>query len=225
MAAAFDNGAKSFLTLSEVLSWLAFGVELDGRACLDRIINAASSGGASEAVAKMDDAILAFYEAAIAGRITCVGRLHDDASRQTPAFTKPIDPLAFHDFTFVDLIENCLGLGKNVPFDQDYEFSACIAFRHHQQHYADVQVDAKSVRTLGKSLKPREPQNPRLADPQLTRWWATLAEQAVAMTEAELLASIRSTYPDKFISRDRVRELMRPRKTGKKPFSDKMSAK
>lgn len=216
---------RSFLTLSEALSYLAFGVELDGRACLERILYSGLPGGREEAAALMNDSILALIQAAISGKLVFIGRFRNDTSKETLSLTQTIDPLAFHDFSAVDLVGNCLGPGNTLEFDEHYEFDACIVWQNHQQHYADVQVDAKSLRSLGNSLKLQEPKKTRLPDPQLNRWWARVAAQAATMTGAELLKAVRLQYPNNSISRNRVRVLMGPRKRGKKPFGGKIPAK
>lgn len=55
-----------------------------------------------------------------------------------------------------------------------------------------------------------------LSQADLNRWWEKKAAVRDALSEAELISLARSAHPNHFISRDRIRELMGPRKRGPK---------
>jgi hypothetical protein len=55
-----------------------------------------------------------------------------------------------------------------------------------------------------------------LSQSDLSRWWDKKEAVRDALTEAELIALVRAAHPNHFISRDRIRELMGPRKRGPK---------
>ncbi|MGI8943179.1 MAG: hypothetical protein ACR2FJ_02900 [Qipengyuania sp.] len=60
------------------------------------------------------------------------------------------------------------------------------------------------------------PTKPPLSQSNLDLWWDKKAAVRESLSEAELLALVRGAYPNNFISRDRIRELMGPRKRGPK---------
>lgn len=60
------------------------------------------------------------------------------------------------------------------------------------------------------------PTMPPLSQANLEIWWNKKIAIREALSEAELLALVREAHPNNFISRDRVRELMGPRKRGPK---------
>lgn len=55
-----------------------------------------------------------------------------------------------------------------------------------------------------------------LSDAELDRWWESRAKVRDHLTKDELLTLVRAKYPDRHISRDRIRDLAGPRKTGPK---------
>lgn len=55
-----------------------------------------------------------------------------------------------------------------------------------------------------------------LSQSNLDLWWNKKAAVRESLSEAELLALVRGAHPNNFISRDRIRELMGPRKRGPK---------
>lgn len=57
---------------------------------------------------------------------------------------------------------------------------------------------------------------PDLSSAELDRWWTSMAGAREALSQDQLLLLIRDKYPDKFIARDRIRELSSGRKPGKK---------
>lgn len=64
-----------------------------------------------------------------------------------------------------------------------------------------------------------------LSDSDLKTWWRSKTKVRDLLTKDELLALVRAKFPDNHISRDRVRDLIGPRKQGPKPIRDKPTAK
>lgn len=57
---------------------------------------------------------------------------------------------------------------------------------------------------------------PPLSQASLERWWSKKEAIRESLSEAELMVLVRAAHPDHFISRERVREIMGPRKRGPK---------
>lgn len=72
---------------------------------------------------------------------------------------------------------------------------------------------------------PRKPAVVSVADAPLRGWWQRLGNRSEAMTQGELLAAARAAFPQKHVSRQRIRDLTGPRKTGPKPIRRKDAAK
>jgi len=57
---------------------------------------------------------------------------------------------------------------------------------------------------------------PNLSEADLQRWWQSKVKVRDDLTKDELLALVRAKFPDHHTSRDRIRDLAGPRKTGPK---------
>lgn len=75
-----------------------------------------------------------------------------------------------------------------------------------------------------RGAKPPLIRNPPLSDTALNKWWESLADVRDSLSETALQSKIREKYPNKFVSRDRLRKLIGSRKRGPKPFRGKSSA-
>lgn len=60
---------------------------------------------------------------------------------------------------------------------------------------------------------------PPLSNAELQKWWAEKSKVRDSLTKEELLTLVRAKFPDKHISRERVRDLAGARKRGPKGFS------
>jgi hypothetical protein len=81
--------------------------------------------------------------------------------------------------------------------------------------------DSLAALAPSRSSNDSDPDNPDsakspLSQAELERWWHKKEAVRDALSEAELMALARAAHPDHFISRDRIRELMGPRKRGPK---------
>ena len=66
---------------------------------------------------------------------------------------------------------------------------------------------------------------PPISQSELAKWWHSKADARDFLSQDELVTLVRAKYPDKAISRDRVRELIGTRKRGPKPIRGDLSAK
>ena len=73
-------------------------------------------------------------------------------------------------------------------------------------------------------MKPTRPALPRLSEAALNDWWKRLGDDQRESSHGALLELCRANFPDKSISRQRVRELSPHRKRGPKPISGKVPA-
>lgn len=91
---------------------------------------------------------------------------------------------------------------------------------------AKVQFEHKDVQAGApkRASKPRST-SPSLPQADLNAWWESLGPTRADMTEDELLTDVHRQHPRNSISRDRIRELMGPRKRGRKPGFQSKSRK
>ena len=110
-----------------------------------------------------------------------------------------------------DRDEYCQAQAKGVAFARDALSDA-------------IELAARSKPTtislpavLSEPTKVTTDEKPPLSEADLQKWWTKRAAIREGLTQDELLALIRVAYPDKHISRERVRVLTGERKRGPKP--------
>ena len=105
-------------------------------------------------------------------------------------------------------------------------FQSIIMRERYPDEYAD-QARSEPVETLDtvEAIEPfPKPLQPPLSDAHLKEWWKRLSPEGQAEPQDDLLAMCRAAFPDRHISRQRIRDLTGPRKRGKKPISGKATA-
>ena len=92
---------------------------------------------------------------------------------------------------------------------------------HLQKSSLEIIIARKELyKVSGKAARPTP-----LSQSDLKKWWQSIAHVREFISEEQLLSKGRDNFPQHFISRDRLRELMGPRKRGPKPIRGKSSAK
>lgn len=83
-------------------------------------------------------------------------------------------------------------------------------------HFLKSTIISQSNPTSGDTTAPEH--RPDLSNAELERWWDSMAGARDSLSQDQLLLLIRDKHPDKFIARDRIRDLSSGRKPGKKPL-------
>lgn len=134
-----------------------------------------------------------------------------------------------------------VGLGKYLPFNDWHSdlkgrplwvkiedwlvFQAIIMRKRYSEEYAAPAEPApiETVDTLANEPLSKPSRVP-LSEAHLKDWWKCLGPEGQAEPQDDLLAMCRAAFPDRYISRERIRRLTGPRKRGRKPFSGKATA-
>lgn len=103
-----------FVTLSEALTWIAFGFALD-RDSLDRAI----SGHAFDPQAKLSAAIAKLAVRASGGQIAMRGKyVESHSTDENKVLTEPIDPVRFENFAQFDILYDGLRYGTGLTWEK-----------------------------------------------------------------------------------------------------------
>lgn len=102
---------EPYLTLSEALSWIAFGYAV-GREPLYRAHWEGSFGDPAAYQLKLSNAVSAFVSKAAGGDIDILGRLTSDLGQER--VTRRLEPPQFLDFAQFDVECDCLRLGSGL---------------------------------------------------------------------------------------------------------------
>lgn len=184
-----------FVTLSEALSWIAFGVALD-RDSLDR----ATSGHAFDAAdpqAAMADAMAKLALRASGGQIAARGKyVESHSTDENNALTAPIDPVRFEDFAQFDILHDGLRYGTGLTWLHEPSALERVfqergdAFRSVKVNRADLMehfrrpLEAVPVAiSVGELSLPEENFDPS-ASAEISPWWTALQTIAWVATRS-----------------------------------------
>lgn len=109
---------RLFVTLSEALSWIAFGTSFVN----DRLIRAIDQlafGPEGETRRRLEDAVSQLTSLALSNTIEIRGKyLELDSMDDSEILTRVIDPIAFHDFAQFDIYRESLRYGAGLAWKE-----------------------------------------------------------------------------------------------------------
>ena len=106
-----------YVTLSEALTWIAFGFVLD-RDCLDRAISAHTLD-AIDPQAALVNAMAKLVVSASGGQIDMRGKyVESHSTDDSDVLTAPIDPVRFEDFAQFDILHDGLRYGTGLTWEK-----------------------------------------------------------------------------------------------------------
>jgi hypothetical protein len=212
------------VTLSEALSWLAFGITYDKDKLKSELVSSAFGHAQDDALNKLTVSLEELATAARSGQITLEGRYVPD-EKSGSALTTTIAPMALADFRAFDIKEDGLRRGKGVLWISNQKMEWVYNPNFSIEHYGDITMNFKELRDcLRKGTSPKHSttaDKPKLSVAALQQWWQSLLPQERAQSQAKLMELCDKTHPDHSITRQRIRDLTGTRKTGPKPIPPK----
>ena len=198
----------TFISLSEALSWIAFGQQ-DKKEELIKYL--AKKNYSEDCKDKLNNALESLLSKARGALISIEGK--EITSKTTVinnALTIKISPTEFADFAAFDITTNGLRYGKGLLWvpesfkdDKDYKYKQ-IEQHKHTKHYANVAVNFSQLK---KELQPGRQSLPALSDAELEKWWGSLSEEEKRFSEKAQKKMIVENFPNNHISLARLRAL------------------
>lgn len=209
---------SDWITLSQALSWIAFGKKDDKYKLKKRL---AQSDYSTENLLALESGLEQLTAKASNGMIRFLGRCvpHGGDSDEA-ALTEEIPREKMLDFRAFDITTDGLrhgeGLmwlpGKSDEAQDDLRYTFRPVLR--SEHYIDVKVDAVALPAECKSGALR-----RLPDSLLTKWWDELSDADKQLGEAKHTTMLKEVFPDHAVARQRLRDLRGRRKRGREKKS------
>ena len=200
----------TFISLSEALSWIAFGQQ-DKKEELIKYL--AKKNYSEDCKDKLNNALESLLSKARGKLITLEGKEITSKTTTTDnALTIKISSTAFKDFAAFDINTDGLSYGKGllwlptlVKNGKNCEF----IYEHKEQHkitkhYTDVDVNFSQLK---KELQPGRQSLPALSDADLEKWWGSLSEEEKRFSEKAQKLMLVENFPNNHISRARLRAL------------------
>jgi len=200
----------TFVSLSEALSWIAFGQQDKKEELIEYL---AKKNYSEDCKDKLNNALESLLSKARGKLITLEGKEITSKTTTTDnALTIKISSTAFKDFAAFDINTDGLSYGKGllwlptlVKNGKNCEF----IYEHKEQHkitkhYTDVDVNFSQLK---KELQPGRQSLPALSDADLEKWWGSLSEEEKRFSEKAQKKMIVENFPNNHISRARLRAL------------------
>lgn len=200
----------TFISLSEALSWIAFGQQDKKEELIEYL---AKKNYSEDCKDKLNNALESLLSKARGALITLEGKEITSKTTTTDnALTIKISSTAFKDFAAFDINTDGLSYGKGllwlptlVKNGKNCEF----IYEHKEQHkitkhYTDVDVNFSQLK---KELQPGRQSLPALSDAELEKWWGSLSEEEKRFSEKAQKLMLVENFPNNHISRARLRAL------------------
>ncbi len=201
-----------YITLSQALSWLAFGKRIDREQLNSALTSASPKLPASVAKDRCEAALKELVTAAHAGKIELQGKQNATSELSSAATTVHIPAIALADYRAFDITTDGLRRGTGVLWLES-DISRDIE-QSRGAHYSDVTVKTTD---LHKHLRPllQQPPLPRVAPAKLKQWYGNLAPAVQAQPIGKLWALAKLAFPKNSVPRRPVEALCGPRQQGR----------
>jgi len=216
----------TFISLSEALSWIAFGQQ-DKKEELIKYL--AKKNYSEDCKDKLNNALERLLSKARGALITLEGKeITSKTTVTNNALTIKISSTAFKDFAAFSITDDGLYYGngllwlpESIKVGKDYKFKYQQIEQHkHTTHYVDVDVNFSQ---LTKELQPGRQSLPALSDAELKNWWGNLSEEEKYLSEEVHKRMLIENFPNNHIARKRLREFRNivPQKRGRPKVAKK----
>lgn len=202
----------AYITLSQALSWLAFGKHMDRKELNSALTSASPTLPASVAKQRCEAAREALVTAAHAGKIELQGKQNATSELSSAANTVQIPPIALADYRAFDINTDGLRRGTGLLWLKS-DIGGDIE-QAKGAHFSGVMV---KMTDLQKHLRPlfQAPKPSRVASTTLKKWYGKLAPAVQAQPIGKLWALAKLAFPRNSVPRRDVEALCGPRKPGR----------
>jgi len=206
----------AFITLSEALSWLAFGKQYKKEALVTHIAENDYSEYCKE---KLENALTALISKARGALIDLEGKKTiSKPPTKNNGLTLKIAPITLADFAAFDVTTGGLRYGQGLLWLPELSKNNALTYQLAQvkrpEHYADVHV---SFSQLKKELQPGRQSLPALSAVELEKWWDGLSEEEKRASEKAHEKVLTENFPNNHVARRRLRAVRasEPRRRGR----------
>ncbi len=213
------------VTLSEALSWLAFGMLCDKEKLKTELVSSAFGFSIKDADVKLAESLVAFLELANAQKIKLEGKWVEGPT-STIALTAKIDSTELANYRAFDIRVDGLRQGDGILWISNRTRDGEMVWVNNPEtsieHYRDITMNFKELRDCLKAGSSPKLSSAKKLSPisqaALQQWWQGLSADERRLSQLQLLDMSKKSYPDHRITRHLIRDLTGSRKTGPKPI-------
>lgn len=135
---------RPYVTLSQALSWIAFGVSFESERLI-RGIDQLAFGPADETNKRLEDAVSQLATLALGGDIEITGRyIESDEADDSTALTQIVESIRFHDFAQFDIHRDALRYGVGLTWTKSESISHLLLSKR-RESFRSVMVNRAAL--------------------------------------------------------------------------------
>ena len=218
-----------YVTLSESLSWLAFGDARERTALNKELAGQVFGISYKEAKQRLETAVTMLTDAACDGKVELCGKYVQPVSRNLSAplpdasscLTEPIASIKLRDFRQFDITIDGLRFGGGLAWLPDEKGRWAVTTPKRTEAYAEVIAHRSHLMRAfsgggGSAAGINKQTLTPLADSALRKWFEGLPRTKQEVPQEELLRQCKMAFPKNRVARQSIRGLTAGRQRGPK---------
>jgi hypothetical protein len=213
---------RNFWTLSEVLSWIAFGLRVERKELKSELMGASFGYPYLDAKALIGLRLEDLMNAVHAGQVEAQGRFHKNADNRDGASTRSFESVEALDYRAFDIFCDGLRYGKGLlwlPEKVNDETHYVHRPLLRSEHFSDVVISFADLTHAGlkrgTSPKSKQASKQHISRAVVAGWFNALSEQEQLRSQEDLWSACRHAFPGHNVPRIYIREITAGRKPGR----------
>lgn len=200
-----------YISLSQALSWLAFGVRRDAKELNAELSGAAFGMDRQEALDRLESVLEALVTSAHAGLVELQGKCNTSPAASTAGKTAVIPAIAMADCRAFDIITDGLRRGHGLLW---LSLTGYVTPALTGEHYSDVLVKATDLQKHHKQMF-QAPRAPTVPQASLKKWFGKLSTTDRKLPIKILWDLAKKSFPNNAVPRAKIEALTPSRPRGR----------
>ena len=214
---------NSFVTLSEALSWMAFGDVRDKQLLNSELAGASFGMDYARAKQCLEEAVSSLTDAASGGSLEMRGKYLTNHDVDPDGVKIEVIPaVELDNQRQFDITIDGLRFGSGLAWLPDEQGECVYTACNHPDFYTEVTVNRRDLMRVfsggvaGRSAAKRGALV-RISEPALQKWWGQLTPEERALPRSAHSEMCKVSHPGNSVARSRIRALTPDRNPGPKP--------
>lgn len=215
--------SNKYVTISEALSWLAFGNAQKRESLNKELADQAFGIPYKDAKQRLENVLSLLVSAALNGKVTLYGQYSSDLGAGADnELTEEIATVKFSDFKQFDITVDGLRFGSGLAWLPDEKTEWIVKSPKRVDGYIDVTAQRSDLMRVfsagGITINGTDKQAlPRIGKGVLKKWYDSLKPDEKNLSEEMLKELAIIAFPKNNIVRDQIRDFTKGRPPGRKP--------
>lgn len=202
-----------YLTLSQALSWMAFGQRMDRKSLNSELAGACFEVGQEKALQQLEAAVDALTTLGHSGQVEFQGWWTEPINPTAITDCAVIPAIKLADFRAFDITTDGLRRTRGILwFGPDISDGLRVA---HEGYFSEVLVKATDLHKHVRKPLFQAPAPPRIIPGSLNKWFAALSPADKSLPDTALVRLAKDAFPDHSVPRREVEALRGKRLRGR----------